>query len=234
MFKTRTIVVSLLVGIIITMIAALRPALRATRVPPIAAVREGALLPPSRLAQVRHARGRATIIGAVALMLIGLFVSGLSTGIAAARDRRRRGRRCSSASRCSRRSSCRRSCRCSAGRRRRSAAPRASSREGNSMRNPARTASTASALMIGLALVTLVAVLAAGLRTGFKNSVNKASSPTTRSPPPTTSRRSACRPTQAVRSVPGVTGVVGVRAGDGKAFGVAHQRHAAFPRTSAR
>ena len=33
------------------MLAALRPALRATRVPPIAAVREGALLPPSRLAR---------------------------------------------------------------------------------------------------------------------------------------------------------------------------------------
>ena len=50
-FKTRTIVVSLLVGIVITMIAAVRPALRATRVPPIAAAREGALLPPSRWAK---------------------------------------------------------------------------------------------------------------------------------------------------------------------------------------
>ena len=49
MFKTRTIIVSLAVGIVITMLAALRPALRATRVPPIAAAREGALLPPSRL-----------------------------------------------------------------------------------------------------------------------------------------------------------------------------------------
>ena len=50
-FKTRTIVVSLLVGIVITMLAALRPALRSTRVPPIAAVREGAVLPPSRWAR---------------------------------------------------------------------------------------------------------------------------------------------------------------------------------------
>ncbi len=46
--------------------------------------------------------------------------------------------------------------------------------EGNSARNPARTASTASALMIGLALVTLVAVLAAGLRSRFEGSVKKA------------------------------------------------------------
>ena len=63
-----------------------------------------------------------------------------------------------------------RSCGCSAGRRRRSAVSAGKLAQGNSARNPARTASTASALMIGLALVTLVGVLAAGLRTGFKNS----------------------------------------------------------------
>src|SRR5205823_4092707 len=50
-FKTRTVVVSLVVGVGITLVAALRPALRATRVPPIAAVREGAVLPPSRFAR---------------------------------------------------------------------------------------------------------------------------------------------------------------------------------------
>ncbi len=43
---------------------------------------------------------------------------------------------------------------------------------GNAMRNPQRTASTASALMIGLALVTLVAVLAAGLKSTFESAVN--------------------------------------------------------------
>ena len=40
-FATRTIVVSLLVGTLVTLIAGLFPAIRATRVPPIAAVREG-------------------------------------------------------------------------------------------------------------------------------------------------------------------------------------------------
>ena len=49
-FATRTIVVSLLVGTIITLIAGLFPAIRATRVPPIAAVREGFTLPRSRFA----------------------------------------------------------------------------------------------------------------------------------------------------------------------------------------
>src|SRR4029077_18796837 len=52
-FATRTIIVSLLVGIVITLVASLRPALRATRVPPIAAVREGATLPPGRFARFR-------------------------------------------------------------------------------------------------------------------------------------------------------------------------------------
>ena len=42
----------------------------------------------------------------------------------------------------------------------------------NAQRNPQRTASTASALMIGLALVTLVAVLAAGITKSFKGAVN--------------------------------------------------------------
>ena len=41
-FATRTVVVALLVGIV-TLIAAIRPALRATRVEPIAAVRPPAL-----------------------------------------------------------------------------------------------------------------------------------------------------------------------------------------------
>ena len=42
LLETRTIVVSLAVGIVVTLLASLRPAMRATRVPPIAAVREGA------------------------------------------------------------------------------------------------------------------------------------------------------------------------------------------------
>ena len=52
---------------------------------------------------------------------------------------------------------------CSAGLRRGSAAPPDALAQDNARRNPQRTASTASALMIGLALVTLVAVLAAGI-----------------------------------------------------------------------
>jgi putative ABC transport system permease protein len=41
----------------------------------------------------------------------------------------------------------------------------------NAMRNPARTASTAAALMIGLALVTMVATLGRGLIVSDKDSL---------------------------------------------------------------
>ena len=43
----------------------------------------------------------------------------------------------------------------------------------NAVRNPGRTASTAAALMIGLTLVTLVAVLASGLTKGTQDGVKK-------------------------------------------------------------
>ena len=41
---------AILVGVLVTVLASLRPAIRATRVEPIAAVREGATLPEGRLA----------------------------------------------------------------------------------------------------------------------------------------------------------------------------------------
>ena len=50
-FATRTVIVSLAAGIIVTLLASFVPAVRATRVAPIAAVREGAILPPGRLAR---------------------------------------------------------------------------------------------------------------------------------------------------------------------------------------
>jgi putative ABC transport system permease protein len=217
-FKPRTVIVSLLVGIIITLLAALRPALRSTRVPPIAAVREGALLPPSRFARFGLAGAIGTLVSAIALMVVALFVGGLSTGLRllgvglgavglflgvsmlAPRlvpplvrvlgwPATRFGGAAGKLAR------------------------------GNSVRNPSRTASTASALMIGLTLVTLVGVLAAGLRTRFQNGVNQAfianyavTATNNFTPISTTSEA-------ALRNAPGVVTVSGVRAGVGKAFG---------------
>jgi putative ABC transport system permease protein len=217
-FATRTIVVALLVGILVTLLAALRPAIRATRVPPISAVREGAVLPTSRFARFSVQAALLTIGGAVALMLVGLFVGGLSTtqrllslGVGAAAvfvgvamlaktlvpplarvlgwPAKQLGGAAGELAR------------------------------GNAMRNPQRTASTASALMIGLALVTLVSVLASGLKTTFNDAVNSifkgdyALTATDNFSPISIASE------QALTKVQGVNVVSGVRGGDGKAFG---------------
>jgi ABC-type antimicrobial peptide transport system permease subunit len=76
---TRTVVVAMVVGIVVTVLASLRPALRATRVPPIAAVREGATLPEGRFARYRTpASAILTVLGFAALVY-GLFGPGLGT-----------------------------------------------------------------------------------------------------------------------------------------------------------
>jgi putative ABC transport system permease protein len=89
----------------------------------------------------------------------------------------------------------------------------------NSMRNPSRTAATAAALMIGLALVTAVAVLAAGLKDAFAGSVKKEFGSdyalTSQDGFTPTSISSA----EAVRKSGVATVVAGIRAGDGRAFG---------------
>jgi putative ABC transport system permease protein len=90
---------------------------------------------------------------------------------------------------------------------------------GNSSRNPARTASTASALMIGLALVTFVGTLAAGLRSRFESNVNQvfvanyAVTATNNFAPISVASASA------LQHVPGVLVVSSIRAGDAKVYG---------------
>jgi putative ABC transport system permease protein len=68
-FAPRTILVSLLVGVGVTVAAGLIPALRATRVPPIAAVREGSELPKSRISKY---------VPYIAIVIIGVSVTLLS------------------------------------------------------------------------------------------------------------------------------------------------------------
>ena len=69
----RTVVVSLAVGVGITLLASLRPALRATRVPPIAAVREGFVMPPSRLARYAPLAAFAVTALGVAGLVYGIY-----------------------------------------------------------------------------------------------------------------------------------------------------------------
>src|SRR4051794_30414938 len=78
-FATRTVVVSLIVGVGVTLAASLRPAVRATRVPPIAAVREGAVIPPGRLARYRTLGSAVTTALGFAALAYGLFKDGLGT-----------------------------------------------------------------------------------------------------------------------------------------------------------
>lgn len=160
--ESRTVVVALLVGIVVTSVSSLIPALRSTRVPPIAALHSFRPAPTRRRRLVNLVL--SILLGAVGLgmVLYGLFGSGgagtragligggavvvvfavsifsprLVPPLAAVAgwplERLRR----------------------LTGR---------LARE-NAQRNPSRTAVTAAALMIGLALVAFVTVFAAGLK----------------------------------------------------------------------
>ncbi len=169
-FFTRTVVVSLVVGVLVTLVASLRPALRATRVPPVAAVREGAVLPESRLARFRTLGSGLLTLAGFAALLYGLFGEDLGTtqvllwlgvgallvffGVALLSARLVRplaGVLGWPATRI--------------------AGAAGALAQDNARRNPQRTASTAAALMIGLALVTLVAVLASGITSTFRGAV---------------------------------------------------------------
>jgi putative ABC transport system permease protein len=168
---TRTIVVSLIVGSSITLLAALVPAVRATRVSPMEALQEAAAPPRRRRPLVL---GLAVVLGALgfgllayglfggiddseaAAGLVGLGAVAIFFGVALLSPRLVR--------------------------------PLASvvgkplerlrgltgrlARE-NTTRNPGRTAATAAALMIGLALVTFVTVFAAGLKASFDDAIEK-------------------------------------------------------------
>src|SRR4029078_3509820 len=88
----------------------------------------------------------------------------------------------------------------------------------NSRRNPQRTASTAAALMIGLALVTLVATLAAVIVSSFTGAVNDIftgdyaiTAQNNFDPIPISAAEAAAK-------APGVTAGGSVRTGDALAF----------------
>jgi putative ABC transport system permease protein len=305
LLETRTIVVALVIGVVVTLLASLRPAFRATRVPPIAAVREGATLPPGRLARFRVAGSVVLAAAGFALLLLGLFAHGLGTtkvlifmlvgallvffGIALFSSRLVRPL-AAGANPIARWAVFALSVLAwplfsasywllrygawgpgSTGRRigaflvgavlnplllllvlamsaRRLIASwrpewpaqfpgvladRASTRLGseNSQRNPERTASTAAALMIGLALVTLVATLAAGIIKPFEDAVDKIftsdyaiTAQNNFDPIPPSAAEAAAK-------TPGLEAIASVRGGEGRAFGDSIQVTAVDPQT---
>jgi putative ABC transport system permease protein len=220
-FATRTIVVALVVGILVTLLASLRPALRATRVPPIAAVREGAVLPKSRLARFGPATALTVLVIGVGMLVYGVLGHGIATslrllllgggvllmflGVALNAPRL--------------------------------VPPLASvlgwpgTRVGgaagelardNAIRNPSRTASTAAALMIGLALVTFVAIFGAGLRSSFESAVDDIFIADYALTSSNTFTPMTVEAENAVRLSPAATVVSGVRAGSAKYLGSSH------------
>ena len=169
-FAMRTVIVSLLVGTGVTLIAAIAPARRATRVPPIAAVREGSTLPESRLAAHSLKLGLGVTGASVAAIAAGVFaasgglmalalavgVLGLFLGVALLAPRLVKPL-----------------ARVVGLPARRAGGIAGELAEANAQRNPGRTASTAAALMIGITLVTVVAVLGAGMSSATKDAVSK-------------------------------------------------------------
>jgi putative ABC transport system permease protein len=171
-FKTRTIVVALVVGVGITLLAGLFPAIRATRVPPISAVREGATLPHGRFHRFTPWIAGLVVVVSLLLLVRAMFAADLGAGdrllsiaggvlllflgvamlsshlvrpIAAVvgTPARRIG----------------------------GVAGRLAS--GNSVRNPGRTAATAAALMIGIALVSFIATLTNGMKASNREAIEE-------------------------------------------------------------
>ncbi|HEX5307891.1 MAG TPA: ABC transporter permease [Solirubrobacteraceae bacterium] len=170
---TRTIVVSLLVGTVVTLLAGLAPALRATRVPPIAALREGVEIPPRQpitrgryavpiLLLLIAARLIAALIGKESFLsiLVLLVLGGVLTYVRL--RQRARGRRYRVVPALARLVGVLVTWRGITGR---------LARE-NAMRQPGRTMVTAAALTVGLALVTFVAVLADGTKATINQAIS--------------------------------------------------------------
>jgi putative ABC transport system permease protein len=165
--KPRTVIVPVIVGVLITTLASWGPARKASKVPPVAAIRGADEIPEGRTLRRRLIAGSIVLgLGTLALVgglfgdggigLVGLgaliFYGGVAMlsplvaaplaniiGAPAARFRGLPGR---------------------LGRL-------------NAMRNPRRTASTAAALMIGLGLVSFVTILAASLKTSFAATLDR-------------------------------------------------------------
>jgi putative ABC transport system permease protein len=169
--QPRTVVVALVVGVTVTVLSAMVPALRATRVPPVAALQRGAALPPSRFSRYTDWAAIAVAVLGGLFIAGGMFAGGSTTQrlleialgavlvfVALAMLAKHFVKPVAGAV----------------------GAPlsRLSPTSGrlardNTMRNPSRTAATAAALMIGLGVVVFVAVFAQGLKSSFVDSFDQ-------------------------------------------------------------
>ncbi|MFC7491205.1 MULTISPECIES: ABC transporter permease [unclassified Knoellia] len=164
----RTVVVSLVVGLFVTLVAAYVPARKAGKVPPVAAMRDDAVLAESGMRGRIIVGGVLTVVGA-ALLLTGLFtdvpnqtywvgagILGVVLGVALISPL--------------------------VGRPviagigwvwRKVFGAVGLMAQQNAQRNPRRTAATASALMIGVTLVSMMAVFGASAKASIDRSIEK-------------------------------------------------------------
>jgi putative ABC transport system permease protein len=167
-FTARTVIACYLVGMIVTLFAAYLPARRASRIPPIAAMRDDVALPESSIRR-RMIAGLALLALGVALLVAGFLGEGgagarlvglgvLAILIAVALMSPVLGRPVLLALGVVYR---------------RLYGTVGTLATQNALRNPRRTAATASALMIGLALVSTMAVLGASVNKSIEVSVQE-------------------------------------------------------------
>ncbi len=169
--QPRTVIVGLVVGIVITLLSALVPAVRATRVPPVAALQEGASLPPTRYSKYSpYAAAAVAVLGAIGVVngmygvgtttqrLLALAVGAVLLFLAVAMVTKYFVAPVAGLI---------------GGPLTRLAKTSGRLARDNSMRNPGRTAATAAALMIGLGVVVFVAVFAQGLKSSFIDSFDQ-------------------------------------------------------------
>jgi putative ABC transport system permease protein len=168
---TRTVVVSLVIGILVTLVAVLNPALRSTRVPPIAAMQELDLTASRRRSIVTVAIAWLLMLGGLALVLVGLFANIKDSGQAAILLGGGAALVLFGVSLYSPRLVRPLAGAIGAPLERLRGLTGRLARE-NSQRNPSRTAATAAALMIGLALVSFVTVFAAGLKASIADAID--------------------------------------------------------------
>ena len=174
--EARTVIVSLAVGVIITVLAGFFPAMRATRVPPIAAMREGVQIPPRPLPTRRALMIRFALYLVVVLALrafVGGGIAALVLVVVVVRAARLRARLKRGGERPPRHYR---------------VIPALAGAVGllvswrgitgrlareNTVRQPGRTLVTALALTVGLGLVAFISVLAAGTKATIDQAVSR-------------------------------------------------------------
>ena len=221
----RTVWVSLLAGTAVTVLAGLLPALRAARVTPIAAMREGVSLSEKGPRSHRRRRiGFAIVLGLIVLRIVLEARSGAGITtivvivaiIALARIPQSRARIKAAFSAVI------------VALARLLARPLAlrgivgQLARDNTIRHPGRTAVTAMALMIGLALVSLISVLAAGTKASINQAIDASFAGQLILSNSATAGNTGI-PTEipaAVRAIPGVASVTAIAFTEGRIKGI--------------